>query len=496
MSVFQSNPLSGNQYASMKDALDSLQQFDALVAYAQGDNATLFDNPDDAALWRKAVWDEVINSGGEACETMFFQQIFGGQEEYIDAKKIYFRYNDDPDNNIYAQENVTGSAAGAATTFTLAKANHSGSGKYSYPVEGYQIYIYRDNQVVTISAAVDKTLDYAHRVTVTPHDANYKISIRKNEKMLVIPVRLTGGLSGPAPGSSLTSQGYTNHVQPYRIRKDWELAIDLMRGYQEVLQWAILFDKDGKEMDAWEPYVKTRAREDFNLAKNLMFFIGNRVTNAALVANRISADYTGFDGYLPSVKNAGGTLLDFYPEVGFDFVVDLEPAMVRNDARKQNKEWLVIESFNFALGMSRRFDERVKTASGQVSFETFKRMGATQEDIKKLGVQSYSYAGHSFHFKQMSALTDTRLAGNGEIKDMAFFLPGTGLRTSKGGSVPAVQFFKPKGMGATHGMEEYNRDKRRVDGWDKLEGHIAETIMSTTHCPHLHMLATPYQSYF
>lgn len=495
MSLFQATPYSGNQYASMGEALDTLKAFNALHAYSQAGDASKFENPDEAASWRKLVWEGVINTGGEPMELDFFEKIFGGTTEVIDAKKIYFRYKDDPDHNIYAQESAQ-AAAGAEVTFTLAKGNHSGNGKYSYPVKGFQIYIYEDNQNLTITDVI-KTNDYAHVVKAVPHKKNYAPRIRKGKKILVVPVRFTGGLSGPMPSSNLQSVGYTNHVTPFRIRADWELAVDLMRGYEEVLQWAVMFDEAGREVDAWQPYIKGEKRVQMKLAKNLVFFLGQSIDNPTLIGDgndKVSADYKGFDGYRTSVQYAGGTLIDFYPEQGFDLKAHYEPYIVRNDARKRTTEYIVHHSKLFWMGMTNRFNERVKLSSGQCTFETFKRMGADQQAIKQLGVKSYEYANNSLHFYEMSALTDSRLIGNHQFAHSAHFLPGVGLRDSRGNEIPAVQFFRPKGMGETGMMEEHDRDLRKIDGWDKLAGHMAETIMATTHAPHLHMMAVPYMS--
>lgn len=491
MSFFKSHPRANNQLTSIKDALDSLQAFDALYAYSQGENSSLFDNPDDAAAWRKLVWDGVINSGGEQMELDFFEKVFGGKQEVIDAKKIYFRYNDDPDHNITAQENAAGTVAGGPVTFTLAKALHSGGGKYSYPAEGYQLYDFETEQTYTITGK-NTSIDYAHAITAVPHKKNFTASIRKGAKIMVIPVRLVGGLSAPKNSGTLVSVGYTNHVKGFRIRTDWEMAIDLDRGYEEVLQWALMLDSNGNEVDAWEPYLKTEKRRELKLAKNLMFFLGQSVDNPALLGSNISADYSGFDGYFPSVKYAGGTTIDFYPEVGFDLQADLEPVIVRNDARKRINEYLVQHSKLFMMGLTRRFNERVKTTSGQCTFETFKRMGAGQENIKQLGVKSYEYANMSWHFKEMSALTDQRFVGNHQFAHMAMFIPGTGLRDSKNREIPAFQHFMPKGQRLTGALEEITVDERKTIREDKLSGYLAETVMATTHCPHLHMLAVPY----
>lgn len=492
MNFFESNPVSDNHYVTVGDALSKLQAFNALYAVQQCDaNPDLCGNPDDTAAWRKLVYDAVINCGGEPMELDFFEKIFGGTTEVIDAKKIYFRYNCDFDMNIYAQENSDAPAAGQPCTFTLLKALHGGGGKYSYPAVGYSLYIYEDKQWAQITAK-DTTVDGGHRITIKPYKVAYKIRIRKNKKILINPINQVGGLSGPNPGTSYQTTGYTNHIQPMRIRGDWELPIDLMRGHEEVLQWAIMFDENGREVDCFEAFEKTSKRRDIKWAKNIIFFMGQKIDNPDLLgSNGISADYAGFDGYIPTMFYGGGQILDYNPAEGFDMENDWEPIIIRNDSLKRTNEFVVLHAKPFYMAMARNANKKFNQNPGSCTFETFKRMGEGMEDVKRLGVRSIEYANNTLHFKEVSALSDTRGIGNGVYPYTAHFIPGNGLSDSKGREVPAFQFFMPRGCGATGMLEEFDRDMRKIDGWDKLAGSLAETLMMAVHCPHQHILANP-----
>lgn len=492
MEFFATNPVSDNIYVSVGDAAAKLEAFNALYAVQQCDaNPDLCGNPDDTAAWRKLVYDAVINCGGEPMELDFFEKIFGGKTEVIDAKKIYFRYNCDFDMNIYANEAAEATTTGGACTFTLLKALHGGGGKYSFPVEGYSLYIYEDKQWVKITGK-NVDVDYGHRITVKPYSQSYKIKIRKNKKLLVNPVNLVGGLSGPSPSTSYQTTGYTNHVQPLRIRKDWELPIDLMRGHEEVLQWAIMFDNNGNEVDCFEAFEKTSARRDMKWAKNIIFFMGQKIDNPDLLGDGgISVDYAGFDGYIPTMFYGGGQIIDYNPAEGFDLEADYEPVIIRNDALKRTNEFIVLHAKPFYMAMNRNASKKFKENAGGCTFETFKRMGSDMESIKRMGVRSYEFAMNSLHFKEVSALSDTRGIGNGIYPYTGHAIPGNGLRDSKGREVPAFQFFQPKGCGATGMLEEHDRDLRKIDGWDKLAGYLAETLMMAVHCPHQHLLFNP-----
>jgi hypothetical protein len=492
MGFFSESPKCSNDVFTVGDALEKLTSFNAVYEASKASSSTAnCKNPDDAAMWRKLVYEGVINQGGEPMELDFFEKIFGGKQEFVEAKKLHFRYNCDLDSNIISAEDKTATGAGVALQFQLHKSKHSGDGKYSYAAEGYQLYVYEDRQILQITD-IDKTTDYGHKVTVVPNDPAYTVKIRKDKKILVLPARLVGGLSSPVASTTYQSPGYTVGVRPYRIRKDWSIPIDLMRGYEDILQFAIMFDHEGNEIDCWEAYEKTQTRSDMKWAKNLMFFLGQRLTNPALLGTGVTVDYSGFDGYFNTMHYGGGTVMDFDPSVGFDMDADFNSIILRNDSLKRTNEFVVLHGLPFKMNLIRNANSEIfKQNAGSLTFETFKRMGASQADIQKLGIDSYSYLNYSLHFKLVSALSDSRGIGNFEFPHLGMFLPGNGLKDSKGKEVPAMQFFVPKGCAETGQMEEYQWDNRKIKGVDTLEGYIAETIWMITHCPNHHILANP-----
>lgn len=496
MAFFTNSPQCGTTIATVGDAFDKMKAFNALHAVKLADqNPNLCEGDANmTANWRKLVYEGVINCGGEPMELDFFEKLFGGPTKEIDASTYYHKYQCDVDMNIYAQASATGSGPGAAAVFQVLKANHTGQGQYSYPALGYSLYIYEDQQWVKVTG-VNKDTPYAHQVTVVPYKKNYTVNIRKNRKIMVQPVQLVSGISCPTPSSSVSSPGYIKKVTRARIRKDWELPIDLMRGYEEVLQFGILFDPiTGLEVDCWEAYEKTNARRDMKWAKNLMFFLGQSIDNPALLGTetgKVTADYSGFEGYIPTMLHGGGTVIDIDPAVGFDLDADFEPLMLRNDSYKRTSEYVVLHAKPFKLSFMRNAEGKFKNGAGSCTFETFKRTGAEGEAVRKLGVTSYEWANFSLHLKEVSALSDTRGIGNYNFPHMAHFIPGNGLRDSKGKEVPAIEFFNPKGCGASGTFEEWDRDRRVIDGCDILAGWMGESLMSAIHCPNQHILINP-----
>lgn len=286
MAFFSNSPRCGTNLMTVGDAFDKLKAFNAVHALKEAaDNPTLLGDEDSTLNWRKLIHEGVINCGGDPMELDFFEQMFGGPTKDVDAKNLHFKYQCDVDMNIFAQDAATGAGPGQPATFQLLKGLHSGSGQYSYPMEGYSLYIYEDAQWVKITG-VDKTNAYAHKITVTPYKKNYTVNIRAKKKIMVQSVQLVSGISCPKPGSSWTAPGYFKKIKPLRIRKDWELPIELLRGYEDVLQFAILIDPiSGKEFDCWEAYEKTNARRDMKWAKNLIFYMGQEIDNPALLGS-------------------------------------------------------------------------------------------------------------------------------------------------------------------------------------------------------------------
>ena len=489
--IFSNAPRCGTKIFSVGDCLDKLKAFNA-VYEANKDTSSVNNCKDDTkgTQWRKLVRDGVVNCGGDPMELDFFEGISGSKTEYIDAKTLYTRYNCDVDQNIYAQSAAVAPSPGQPATFQLLKALHSGNGKYSYPAEGYSIYIYEDRQWVFISGK-DVTADFGHNVTVQPYKKSYTVNIRANSKMLIMPVRLVKGLSCPVPNTSMQAPGYTSKVQPFRIRKDWCLPIDLMRGYEDVMQFAIMFDENGKEVDCWEAYEKTQARRDMKWGKNLLAFIGQNIDNPTLLGERTGADYAGFDGYLPTLEFGGGSVIDIDPSVGFDLEADFGAIILKNDALKRTNEFVALHAKPFMMGLIRNANANFKNNPGSCTFETFKRMGAGGADISKLGVDSWKYLGYSIHFKEMSALSDSRGIGNYNFPHLAMLIPGNGLKDSKGREVPAIEFYQPRGCAESGMFEEVDRDMRKINGCDTLEGQMAETVMMGIHCPNQHILLNP-----
>lgn len=487
---FSQHPKLDSKVVSINDCLQ-LPAFKALHktsrATASSNLATGWDE-NRKAEWRHLVRDGVINIAGETADINFFNEMFGGNVETIDAKNLYTKYNTDTDYNISAQAAVVGSAPGAPTWITLSRAYHSSNGKYSNLAKGQSLYVYEDNQMLHISD-IDVSVDFAHRAQVVPYRKGYKVNVRKQKPMMVVPARIVSGQSTPRASQRTLTPGYVSKLAPLRIRKDWCQPIDLLKGYEDVLQWAIMFDKEGREQDCWITQQKIDSFESMQLAENLFFLLGNTIDNPALLDVVIEGGYTGFDGFLPTLKYAGGFVYDYDPTLGFSLEFDYGQIILRQDALKETNEFTVIHGKNFMVNMVRNSNEFLKSQPGSCTFDSFKRM--PDGGISKYDISSYRAFNHTLHFKEWGSLSDSRMLGNHDMPNLAIGLATTGIKDSKGRTVNPIEFYVPRGCAETGAFEEHDFDTRDIDGTEYLKGWMAKTLMMQIHGAKKHMLFNP-----
>lgn len=491
---FSGSPRCNNRLVTVGDAMEQLKAFPVL--YEAGKNGSVVNCPKEEnykAFWANQVYDAVINCSGTPTELDFFRKTFGamGPTKQLDATDLYIDYNCDIDYNIYAADTAQGNVPGGPATFTLAKANHDQSGTYSNLAVNGMIYIYEDHQWVRITA-VSKTTPYAHTATVVPLSGDYTVNIRKTKPMMFTPVRYVDGLSCAAPNETWMTRGYVKKVQPIMIRKDWEQPMELDRPYRDRLQFAIMFDHEGNEIDGWVPANRMKTAEEVKFAENLLAFMGQKISNPALIGSGLTLEtdkYAGFDGYLPTMRSGGGTVYPYDTANGFSLDADFALIIKHQDAIKRSRNFLVLHSLLFMMAMDRGNSRMYKDAPGQNNLSVFRQMGMTEQEVAKLTMSSYTYLNFSLKFQEMSALTDKRSIGNYDMPYTAFMMPLDGVKDSKGNTRPAIEFFEPFGK-KLGGYEEIGPiDHRYLENMcDKWSGYIKRTLMMAIHCPQLHIL--------
>jgi hypothetical protein len=498
MAFFSSQPrFCKQQFFSVNDVTKELEKFKLLYELnpATGSVNSCGD-ANKAANWRKYVRQEVINCAGTPVELDFFEKIAGGKTEYIPAKNMYFKQNCDFDRNIYAKSSSVAAGPGQPATFQLLKSNHSLDGTASYAVKGYELFIYEDQQWVRIMD-VDDSTPYAHLVTVRPKNKNYTVNIRANKKMLVSPAEQVGGYTKNSNfAGEWQTPGYIYQMTMVRLRVQWKQLIDLMKGYEDVLQFGIMFDNEGKEIDCWEYYKKIKAQENLKYAFNLQFFMGQKVDNPDITVTMSDSTYPGFDGYMPQVKYGGGINYRYDQQYGIDPYADLGAILLRQDSKKKIKEFVGLRALPFQMSFDKNFAKVAGSDPGACTFDTFRRMfpnGATSADVARLGVKSINMWNLTIHWKDFDALSDSRSIGNADMPYHAFLMPaGKNLKDSGGRQVPPIEYFSNKGCALDGGYEEHDYDARKEkDGGEEVGGWMAKTIGMVVHCLDSHIIFSP-----
>ncbi len=418
---FSNQPLFCQKPATIP-GLFGIEQFNALsaadLACTAQDNACL--DPNIGTTFIKNVVNKVIRCGGRNIDINFFMTMFPEKYVGVDSKTIYNHYVCDADLNIYAAANATGTGAGVATTFQLLKANHSAAGADSLPAEGY-VLMDKDNQIMYQITDVDTTIPYAHKVTVVPMNGDLTVSIKANTPYLILPTRMVGGYSCPEPTNKAMTLGYSKQIKPLRLRSDWEVTIDLLRGYNDKIQYAVIYDMNGQPYDAWDVYEAQQARESVRMGLNVLSFIGSPITNTSLISGGsavVDAEHTGYYGLIPSIANGGGIVQNYNAALGFDLEADGEPIFLYQDSLKRSNRFMFLAGQKFLFGLDNRANKMVpRTQVTSTPFEAFKRFGdwLTPEEIHggksytsevgKIGIKEYDYRGFGLAFKKWDGLS-------------------------------------------------------------------------------------------
>lgn len=499
MAFLSRTPHCGNKFLNVGDAISKIQAFNAIYEYGKDGSvnnavANGLCNSEDAAAWRKLAREGTVNCQYKPTELDFFFDAFApGGPKTIEATHLFIKSMCDFDYNIISAEAAQGNVPGGPVTFTLARSMHSADGQYANIAVNGSIYIYEDRQWIRITA-VNDTTPYAIEATGVPYNGDYTANIRKGKKMMFTPVRFTDGYSCSIPKSTWLAPGYIKMVAPMRLRKDWEQPIDLSRGYEDVLQFAIIYDREGRQMDSWVPYEMQKAREELKFAKNLYAFMGERITNTALIGSGLTLEttkYAGFDGYLNTMRYGGGTVYDYDPTVGFSLDTDFMSILLRQDSLKKAKNFVVMNGLQFMASLVRNNQNTLKEATGQISLKAFAQSGMDMNKFAKLDVGEYKFLNYGLVFKPFDALTDSRSIGNHDMPNLGIAMPMEGNVDSLGNPVAPIEFFMPQGMGGENGSYEEHGplDHRNMpEHCEKWSGYVAETVMMNVNCPQNHIL--------
>lgn len=442
-------------------------------------------NQDVALAWQKNVSEDFINCcGNNKMDVNFFMNMFSSTPKEIETTNYYQRYRSHENQNI-SSDSAGLAAAGVTQRFSLNRASHSGQGTTSSLFVGMLLFNYRTNQTLQVTA-INTTAPYAHIISVR-NTKNENTLIAKGDKMIRIPAALVGGTACPAGTTTMNTSFTTKGLNKLRLSQGWCMDIEMDRPYADQLRFATFVDRNFNESERVLPVLKTNAMAEITQAANLMLFIGNQITNPNIVVG----EWTGGDGLIGAIKGAGKSW-DYSATEGFSLLNDFEEIILAEDKLKRTSEWLLMGSLQFLASMTRKSKNDTYSEITALDFMTIERFGADKEMIKKYATKGFEYLGKKVMYKEFGELNNSNSLGNGLFPDLGIMMAMDGLTNSKGESLPPIQFFKSKdAKGQWDEMEEIDRDKRFIDGCEKLEGDIRKSLLWMFHCPERHYLLNP-----
>jgi hypothetical protein len=507
--IFSNKPRFSTKQLSLEATLD-LPKFNAMtqssLENSSGNNisaalAAACGDPNMGTTFIQNVVHQVINLSGRPIELNFFMEAFGSEERMVNTKRFWNHYMGDTSLNIYPANGATATGPGLPFEFQVLKQMHGSSGGLSFAAEGYSLWD-KDNMLEYIITNVDRTIPYGNKVMIIPVEANVTGSILANTAYLITPGRRVGGESCQQVTNQMSTIGYSQEVNFLRVRRDWEVAIDLLRAYRDKIQYPVIYDINGNPMDSWDIYEAMEAREGLRMALNLAGWIGTPTTNQALISGVgavMDQDHTGFYGMLPSIMFGGGVVYDFPQSVGFDFEADGEPLFLWQDSRKQTTRFMVRHGLAFDFTKNDRSNKLVaNTQVGGTIWEAYKRLEAKDDGyttgMAKMKINSYKYNSFELDFMLWGALSDLRYAGSDYFSNLAVMIPEEGAREN-GKQIPPMEFYQYGQNGWTGDYEEFYVDNRKQsEACETIQGYCAQSLAFAMHGPDLFILLNPVKA--
>lgn len=495
--IFSNKPKFCNNPATINETLN-MQHFDmVLQANPATSSFARCGDPLLGTTLQKHIVHDYIKCGGEDIDINFMMDMYPATDPTkVSASTWYNRYKCDPDFNIYVANTVTGTAPGAPIIFNMSKSNHMGGGTLSMASEGLQ-FLDKDNMIWYTITDVNTTVNYGHRITIVPNDATVTASVRVNKQYLILPFRMVGGCACPIYTTSLSPLGYAQALKPVKIRRDWRLCIEVLKGKPDDVRYGVIFDMNGNPVDSYTLQQEQDMRIGLRMAVNMLAFMGSPTTNTTLLSGvdaTIDATYTGFYGLIPTIQYGGGKVYNIRRDQGFDFETDFEPIMLYQGSRKLSRDFTALHGMKFRFDINDKSNKLVlRTGAGINDYDAFRRKDLDESGaswLQKLGIKGYDYEGFSVNLKEMKSWSDYRFMGSDRWNSTALFMPHKGV-TEDGKRIPPIEFYN-YGNGPWDGSyEEEFRDERKINGCEYLAGYGTQALGMGVHCPDQWILVNP-----
>lgn len=459
-------------------------------------------DPNMGTTFRKNVVHQAIYCGGKNIEINFFREMFPGTttQTMVDTKRFWNHFICRTNLNVQFAAGATGASAGAATWVQVLKQNHGANGTLNIAAQGYSLYD-KDAMIQYYITDVDYTIPYANKIQLTPANSLQTVSVKANKPYLVAMARRVGGYSCKFPTNQMSTIGYSREVNFLRLRRDWEVEIDLLRSYRDKIQYPVIYDINGNPMDSWDVYEAMAAREGLQEALNLELFMGSPTDNPLLLTGSgvtVDSDHRGFYGMLPTIEFGGGVVYQFPIDEGFDFQADAEPLFLWQDSQKRTTRFMVKNGLGFDFTKNDRANKLVqRTGVGATVWEAYKRMGQLsgdwQQDMIKMGVSQYKYNSFELDFATWGALSDDAYLGSDYYRNLAVMIPVDGP-TEGGRQINPMEVYQYGQNGWTGDYYESSIDFRKTENMcEAIGGYVAQSVGFQMFCPDLFILLKPVQ---
>ncbi len=279
---------------------------------------------------------------------------YAGMEKAVNRDYFWFENRGKLMPGVGVAAQVTGPAAGATVTITLAAADHYNSGTQS-PLRVNETVRVASSNIEGVILSVDTTTPNAFTFTVRPKKSTQAFVSANSANLLAGEILKFGGFMDAGEASSAIApmihldQQYNNSVT--EMRDDWS-ATDLAEMTEVYYDSGVSGDVNpggaqaGYSYFTYKGLVKSNTRFKNDVEDKLMF--GDFQTNTGL------SNSVGAQGYVPKVLQDGETV--GYNNIDIQKLHDITRVMDVNGCAKQNM-WLqdIFQRQSFSDGIFKEF---------------------------------------------------------------------------------------------------------------------------------------------
>lgn len=448
--------------------------------------------PAEADAFIKNIVYNDLYVGGRQSDINFMYRIAGGGPTRVKTKELWNRYLTKRTNVVFFNATRTDTASLGYVWGTLTSGSHVGNGTLSMPGIGFQLQNKTTGQWYVV-VNINKATNWGHEICIAPTQLGVTASIDANQPYFVSKSSYVGGVSTPNLGNDIPDVGWMQMFRFATRRKDWQVAIDDLSGWQDDLRFSLMPTTDGKLEWNWMLYQQQEARYQLRLDHTVDLLLSTPLTNPSLINNNnsipnpvfpnipnIDSLRTGYYGLDPSIQNGGGLVFPYPKSTGFDFDRDGERIFARQNALMQTTGWLFICGYMARLAMDRSATKlKAQSGVGSLLSEIYRNgtsksleyldMGADakptwQTELSKWGISGYDYHGNEINLKTLNALSDVYNIGSDELSYRVYCMPLDGVKHMTSGAAKApIEIIQYGDNGYTGDYEEHFVDQRVTD---------------------------------